>query len=520
MDMKSNTRPNIIVILADDMGYSDIGAFGSEISTPNLDRLANGGVSFTEMYNCARCCPSRASLLTGLYPHQAGVGHMTGNRGVPAYQGYLSRNSVTIAEAMKHGGYATGMSGKWHVGGSYGLYPESWNVAGDEAHPLPRQRGFDRFYGTLTGAGSYYRPHTLMQDDEFIDADDHYYYTDAITDSAVNMIEEFHNDSRPFFLYVAYTAPHWPLHALEENVNKYRKLYQQGWDELRKKRYDNQLQKGIIPKHWPLSERHESASPWENVSEQGWFAERMAVYAAQIDRMDQGIGSIMQKLEELNIFDNTMIMFASDNGGCHEELDNSEWVRQMSYPPRNGSDVHVGNDSRWMPGGENTYMSYGLEWANVSNTPFKMFKHWVHEGGIATPLIMHWPLLEDTDRFVQTPCHFIDIMATCLDAAAIDYPKRYNGNIITPLEGKSLLTIIDGQQEEDRGLYWEHEGNKAVRFGRWKLVCKKGNEWELYDMVIDRTELNDVSQQHPELVSTLKALYEEWAKRCEVDSYM
>jgi len=514
-------QPNIMVILADDLGFSDIGCFGSEISTSNLDRLARDGVSFTQMYNCARCCPSRASLLTGLYPHQAGVGHMVDDEGVPAYQGYLNRNCVTIAEALKTGGYAAGMSGKWHVGGSYGTAPDTRLKAGDERHPLPRQRGFDRFYGTLAGAGSYYRPHTLMLDDEFVDTagDDSYYYTDAISRHAAGMVEQFHAEDRPFFMYVAYTAPHWPLHALEEDVVKYRRVYRAGWDEIRRERYERLVRTGIIGENWRLSGRHEGCVAWEAAGNREWEIERMAVYATQIERMDRGIGLILDKLRELGIEDDTMTVFLSDNGGCHEELDGSEWLGRMVGPTRAGMAVAYGNDPSRMPGGEDTYMSYGVAWANVSNTPFRMFKHWVHEGGIATPMIVHWPAgPAATGRIVREPCHAVDLMATCLDAAGIAYPREYGGRPLIPPEGRSLLPAIAGEALPEKPIFWEHEGNRAVRLGRWKLVCKQSEGWELYDMERDRTELSDIATEYPEQVSLLRHLYEQWAVRCGVDS--
>ena len=317
----TDQRPNMILILADDMGFSDIGCYGSEIETPNLDRLGANGIRFTQTYNCARCCPTRASLLTGVYPHQAGVGHMVNNRGLVPYQGYLRSDCVTIGEALGAGGYRTMLSGKWHVGGIYRRNdPGDWQV-GDPERPLPPDRGFDDWYGTPAGAGSYFNPRPLMHNYRLIEPkDDNYYYTDAISDQAVHMIDRAAQEERPFFLHVSYTAPHWPLHAFEEDIARYQTRYTQGWDVLRTSRHEELKGLGILDKKWVISPRDEKAPDWEDVEAQHWEDRRMAVYAAQVDRLDQGIGRIMGKLRELGIEQNTLVLFMSDNGGCAELL--------------------------------------------------------------------------------------------------------------------------------------------------------------------------------------------------------
>ncbi|MBW2060877.1 MAG: arylsulfatase [Deltaproteobacteria bacterium] len=517
MEEKSN-QPNIVVILADDMGFSDIGCYGSEISTPHLDRLAENGVRFTQMYNCARCCPSRASLLTGLYPHQAGIGHMTRSLGSPPYQGFLNDNCVTIAEALKLGGYQTLMSGKWHVGGEYDPQkPEDLPPGADKA-PIPINRGFDRFYGTITGAVSYFKPRALMLNDKAIEPEgENYYFTDAITERAVEMIETGGKKPEPFFLYVSYTAPHWPLHAFPEDIARYEGRYRRGWDRMRTDRHERLIELGILSSKWEISPRTQGLPSFSKAPNQDWEDLRMAVYAAQIDRMDQGIGRIMSKLKELEIEENTLIMFMSDNGGCAEFLAESGWTENFSSTTPQGKPVIIGNLPDLKPGPAETFMSYDMPWANVSNTPFRLYKHWVHEGGISTPLIVKWPAVVKSSRIVHPPTHFIDIMATCLDAAGVDYPEEFNDQPITPLEGESLVPALKGETwSRQKPLIWEHEGNCAVRQGPWKLVRENARQWELYDIREDRTELNDLAKKNQPRVEEMAAHYNEWAERVKV----
>ncbi len=507
--------PNILLILADDMGYSDIGCFGSEIQTPNLDRLAAGGLRLTQMYNCARCCPTRASLLTGLYPHQAGVGHMVDNKGVPAYQGYLNDRCVTVAEALRAAGYRTFMSGKWHVGGPYSTRPETWR-AGEPGHPTPVDRGFERHYGTLAGAGSFFDPHTLMRDGRFLEPEgDDFYYTDAISDNAAAMIEEAAGD--PFFLYVAYTAPHWPLHALPEDVARYRGRYREGWDALRRQRHERMKAMGLVSGSWPITPRDAQAPAWDDVPDKDWEDARMAVYAAQVDRMDQGIGRILARLAERGLEENTLVMFLSDNGGCAEFLREDGTLGSAPAATRDGRPVRSGNIRGLMPGPADTFMSYDLPWANASNTPFRRYKHWVHEGGIATPFVARWPAAIPPGGLAHPPCHLVDIAATCLDAAGARYPEQVDGRPIIPAEGESLVPLLRGEPwRRQNAIFWEHEGNRAVRQDRWKLVSRHPGGWELYDMDEDRTELHDLSETNQDKVKELATIYDAWAARCGV----
>ena len=517
MTPTSSSRPNIILILADDLGFSDVGCFGSEIRTPNIDRLAADGLRFTQMYNSARCCPSRAALLTGLNPHQAGVGHMVSDLGVASYQGYLSESCVTIAEVLGADGYRTLMSGKWHVGGQY----SGDAVAGDAGYPTPTQRGFDRYFGMLGGGGSYFNSPTLMRHDTSISVEStDFYLTDAISDEAVGMIQDAAPTGEPFFLYVGYTAPHWPLHALEVDIAKYLGSYRGGWDRLRTGRHEQLKGMGLVDSKWEITPRDTDAPPWGDIELKDWEDLRMAVYAAQIDRMDQGIGRIMAKVRELGVEQDTLVMFLADNGGCAEFLQEDPGSSEVSLyaaPTVDGRPIRLGNDPAIRPGPADTFMSYDLPWANASNAPFRRYKHWVHEGGISTPFVMHWPARIKEGAVVQEPAYLVDITATCIDAASAPYPKEFHGNPITPLEGESLMPAVEGQGwTRAQPIIWEHEGNRAVRLGQWKLVSEYPGPWELYDMIEDRTELNDLAGGDGQRVAEMAKLYNEWAERCGV----
>ncbi|MHC4568526.1 MAG: arylsulfatase, partial [Planctomycetota bacterium] len=510
LEAKNYRRPNIVLIMADDMGYSDIGCYGGEINTPNLNGLAAKGVRFTQFYNTARCCPTRAALMTGLYQHQAGVGHMTGDYGYDAYRGDLNNNCVTIAEVLKQAGYSTYMSGKWHV--TKYIKPEG------PKHNWPRQRGFDRFFGTIHGAGSFYDPNSLTRDNTQIVPEDGFYYTNAISDNAVKFIGEHRSRSgdKPFFLYVPYTAPHWPMHALPEDIAKYKGRYDGGWDALRAERHRRMIKMGLVRKDWEITPRDEGVPSWADAKDKEWFARRMEVYAAMVDNLDQGVGRIIAELKKTGDFENTLIFFLADNGGCAEEYGSRGAVKPDPAKPvvlkpmgedelqtrmqpshtRDGRPVRTGYGV--MPGPADTYIAYGKAWANASNTPFRRYKHWVHEGGISTPLIAHWPArIRSRGKLRHQPGHLIDIMATCVDVSLAEYPSEYKGNSITPMEGRSLVPAFDSKPIEREAIYWEHEGNRAVRQGKWKLVSRHPGEWELYDLEADRTELNDLAQKHP-----------------------
>ncbi|WP_448698917.1 arylsulfatase [Mucilaginibacter sp. AW1-3] len=496
-------RPNIIIILADDMGYSDIGCFGSETHTPNLDDLGKGGIKMTQFYNASRCCPTRASLMTGLYQHQAGVGDMVNTRTQPAYQGYLNQNCVTIAEALKAGGYNTLMAGKWHIGQA----PEHW----------PVKRGFDHYFGLIDGASSYfnptmpYRPNqklTIALDDKEFTPGANWYSTNAYADYAVKFIDGNKNTGKPFFLYMAFTSPHWPIQALPGDIARYKGKYMAGWDKLRAARLARQKAMGILPQDAQLSPKDSNVPDWDSLSpeEKDKWDTKMAVYAAMIDRMDQNIGRIRAKLKELHQDKNTVIMFLSDNGAS------SESIKGPGFTP----EVQAANNK---PASDPTSFTAYESWgANVSNTPFRLFKHWEYEGGTATPFIANYPGVIKPGGIISNPAHIIDLMSTCLDFAHVAYPKNYHGNTIIPTEGISLAPLLKGQKWAGHdALFFEHEGNRAVRQGEWKLVSQKPlNKWELYNIKTDRSELNDLSAQYPDKVTAMVALYSQWAERAGV----
>lgn len=510
-------KPNILLILVDDMGYSDLGCFGAEIATPNLDRLAAGGLRMSGMYNCARCCPSRASLLTGLYPHQAGIGHMVQNRGHRSYQGYLRDDCVTLAEVLRPAGYYTGYCGKWHTGGDW---PRSDHDAAqwrfdDPTHPMPTRRGFERFYGNPAGGGSYFNIH-LVEQEQVIQLPESFYTTDHYTSKAIEFMGEAKAQGRPFFVHLCYNAPHWPLHALPQDIAKYRGKYRKGWDAVRTARHEQLKGMGILDKRWDISPRDAQAPPWQDAGRQEWEDARMAVYAAMVDRVDQNVGHVLDHLEKTGQLDNTLILFVSDNGGCAEQVRQGVGKAQISVT-RDGQPMRFGNDPALEPGGADTFMSYDLPWANASNSPFRRFKHWVHEGGIATPLIAHWPKAIGSGAIRHEAAHFIDITATIYDVAGAAYPAEYQGRHVQPLEGQSFAPLLRGAAwQRQQAIFWEHEGNRAVRDGDMKLVSRHPGQWELYDMQADRTELHDLADRYPDKVAALGKRYDQWATRCGV----
>ncbi len=524
-------KPNIIYILADDMGFSDVGCYGGEIETPNLDALAKGGLRFTQFYNTARCCPTRAALLTGLYPHQAGIGHMMEDRKLEGYTGNLNKNCVTIAEALKPAGYKSYVVGKWHV--TNATKPQS----DADKFNWPLQRGFDRFYGTIHGAGSFFDPNTLTRDNQYISpfadpeypADD-YYYTDAISDHAARFIRE-HDKAKPFFLYVAYTAAHWPMHAKGKDIAKYKGRYSAGYEAVRKARYEKMLTEGVISAtsatNWPLPPDLGEKEFWE------WDQRNMEVFAAMVDSMDQGIGRIVQTLKDAGQYENTLICFLQDNGGCAEGIGRNiqqgpQRADTASLPPlgkdylqpdmipkqtRDGFPMRQGKGV--MAGAGDTYIGYGEAWATVSNTPFRKHKHWTHEGGISTPLIANWPAgITRKGELEATPGHLIDLMATAVDLSKTTYPAN-----VKPMEGRSLAPLFTGEKIEREAIYWEHEGNRAVRMGDWKLVAEHAKPWELYNIAQDRSEQHDLSQQDPERVKQMTAMYDAYAARANVEPW-
>ena len=505
-------RPNILLIVADDLGWSDLGCFGGEIHTPNLDKLAQGGVRFTQFYNMARCCPSRASIMTGLYPHQVGMGNMTSAKPrteFPGYAGVLNDRNTTVAEVLKKAGYSTWMAGKWHLG-----------------PPGPVGRGFDEYYGMVHGFDSFWdstkytrlpkgRPERSYPEGKF-------YATDAITDYALDFLGEARKrDGQPFFFYLAYNAPHFPLHAPEDAVDKYVSLYEKGWDKIRDDRHARMKKLGLVPKSQELTprsvippNRFNQQTGWAGKTNPPWdslepdrkkdLARRMAVYAAMVEIMDRNIGRVIEDLRSHGELDNTLVLFTSDNGAC------AEWDPygfDVNSGPQNK--LHRGPELRNI-GQPGTYHSYGSAWANACNTPWRLYKHYAHEGGISSPLIAHWPKGSSRHNAIEPyPLHIIDLMPTCVEIAEAAYPST-----MPAMEGRSLIPVLRGKRSDRGPLFWEHEGNRAIRIGKWKAVAvEPAGNWELYDIDADRTELHDLAAKYPERVKDMVRQWEQWARR-------
>ncbi|RYX86435.1 arylsulfatase [bacterium] len=497
-------RPNVVVLLVDDMGWADIGCYGGETKTPNLDKLAKGGVRFTQFYNTARCSPSRASLMTGLYPHEAGMGYLD-DLVLPDSQGTkgkLSDRAVTMAEALKTNGYFTAMTGKWHMGQKQGTAP--WN------------RGFDRSLNSAVDAIYFPNQKNPNNPNLFLDGEavplaspilgKDWYSSDLWTQFSLKFVDESLQQKKPFFLYQAFCAPHFPLMAPEKDIARYRGKYMAGWDKLREERHRRQIQLGIVDPKWPMSQRPPDSPAWDSLSaaDKKVFDQKMAVYAAMIDNMDQNVGKLVDGLKKRGVLDNTLILFMSDNGGNAES------------GPRGITEGDNLGDSQ-------SRVFLGMNWATLANTPFRRFKHFIHEGGISTPLIAYWPkgIAQKRDGAIEKqPGHLVDIMATVMDVTKTKYPTTYNGNAIHPMDGVSLMPAFQGNPlQRANPIFWEHEGNRGVRSGKWKLVSKFLDPWELYDIEADRTEQHDLVKENPQLARDLAARWDKWAGESFVDQW-
>ena len=494
-------QPNILLILCDDLGFSDLGCYGGEIRTPNLDRLASEGLKFTQFYNCAVCVTTRAALMTGLYPRQ-GAG------------GLLREDMVTLGEVMRQAGYATSLTGKWHLGST--------------APRRPIDRGFDEYYGLLSGCCNFFNPakqdpvfynggkfRPFAHNDKLItEFPGDYYTTDAFTDHAIKTIKRFAKGSKPFFAHICYTAPHFPLHAPEEDIDRYRGKYSDGYFALRAERHKRQLKLGIVDKSWKLSKvdkktgsfRYDyDVTPWDEVADRQREERRMEVYAAMVDRMDQCIGQLLESLDETKVAENTVVFFLSDNGGC------ASWPRKQDGFEDYNRDIPVGD--------QRGYEFVGPGWGWAQNSPFRRHKTWTYEGGIATPMIVRWPGVVKPATITHQAGHLIDFMPTLLELAGESYPNEFNGHSTPPMEGKSLMPILNGVEREPHdSLCWALYGNRAIRIGDWKLVWGASDEkWELYNLVRDRTETDDLATQYPDRVKLMTAKWDQWTKTCEVD---
>ena len=507
----SDERPNIVIIMADDLGYSDIGCYGGEIQTPNLDALAKNGVRFSQFYNASRCCPTRASLLTGKYPHQVGL-QRNGQT--------LSRNAATIAEILKESGYHTGMAGKWHLSRTRELEDAReqllWlshrkdSIIFAPLETYPCNRGFEEHWGIIWGVVNYYDPFSLVHNEEEIEeVPEDFYMTDFITEKSMDMVDEFSKDVKPFFLYVAHTAPHWPLHALPEDIMKYRGVYDEGWDRLRENRYRGLIEKGIIKPEIAPPAKNESGKPWAECKQKAWEASHMEAHAAMVDRMDQGIGRLIEKLKETGAFENTIIFFLSDNGASPERGYKPGFDRPGHT--RDGEEIIYPHQNYDIPGGEKTWGYLGASWAGAINAPFRYWKKESYEGGNCTPLILHWPAglkgMENT--ITEGVAHVMDILPTCLEVAGAEYPHELNDLVTSAVEGRSIIPLLyeDLTATHDT-LFWEHEGGRALRIGDWKISALNHREWELFHLADDRTETNNLADQMPDKLKEMEAAWE------------
>ncbi len=514
-DNLNSLKPNILLILADDMGYSDIACYGGEISTPNLDVLAENGIRFTQFYNCARCCPTRASLMTGLYPHECGIGHMTHIANGPGYLGILNDSCITIPEVLADAGYSTGISGKWHAG----TVKSSW----------PENRGFQKSYCIHNWVDSYFKVLKTCEvyengevlisatanpgEVEPLPNGKEWYTTDVFTSKAIEHIDQAIQEGKPFFEYLAYNAPHWPLEAHDEVIEKYLGKYSAGYEELRKTKFKKMIEMGLVSPDWLLPEQDtpEWASLPDTVKTDLQFLR--AIYAAQIDIMDENIGRIVDHLKEKGELDNTLIFFLSDNGCSAEPMGKDhgwQWGQNTSQ-----------NYEDWRKSSGRAGTSQGRIWTVSSNTPFRKFKRYTYEGGISTPLIIHWPSgVMNPGSIDDKPGHLIDIMATCLEVAGAKYPETRNEIPILPKRGISLVKNIEGGKGvEHEFIFWEHEGHGAIRKGDWKLVSDNPEDetmWELYNLKTDRTETNNLFSSYPDMFGELKALWEKTAYETKV----
>ncbi len=511
VSLHAGERPNVLLILADDLGWSDLGCYGGEIRTPNLDSLARGGLRFTQFYNSARCSPTRAAILTGLHPHQAGF---------PNLSGVLPADCVTIPEALRPAGYRRYMVGKWHL----------------SRQSTPTLRGFEEFYGMLGGYNTCWREdpfYTRLPEDhpKRLYSPGEFYSTNVFGDYALDFLDDGRKSGWPWFLYLAFNAAHFPLHAPEEDIARYEELYARGWDKIRAERLARQKELGLVPKDLKLTPRSNIPANQFNVKT-GWadkdnpawdslpadrradLARRMAVYAAMVDRMDQAIGRIVARLKETGQFDNTIIFFLSDNGACAEW---DPWGFDETSGPKNI--LHTGADLKKI-GGPDSYSSYGSAWANACNTPFRLYKHYGHEGGINTPLIVHWPagLKTQAGAITREAGHITDFMPTLLELAGASYPQARDGRKVLPSEGVSLVPVLQGGHLPSRQIFMEHEGNRAVREGRWKLVALKDKPWELYDLEADPTEMNNLAAGNRDVIARVAKAWDSWADRCSVRS--
>ena len=517
---QANERPNIMLIVVDDMGYSDLECFGGEVHSPNLNGLAENGMRFTQFYNSGRSCPSRAQLLTGRYAQTVGITGM----GLS-----LTKDCVTIPEVLREAGYHTGMSGKWHLSLTQGIGNKNDQMAwlshqntfnNRPFAPIdtyPCNRGFDQHWGTIWGVTDHFDPFSLVHNEEPIFTEsipDDFYYADFVADKAIDMMDEMTADGKPFFMYVAFQEPHWPVQAKPQDIAKYKGVYDDGWDALRERRYNKMVEMGIVdPDETPVA-TNASGRTWQNETDKAFQSANMEVHAAMVDCVDQNIGRIINELKRRGIFDNTLIIFTSDNGASSENYDIGDFDRHDRT--RSGQMV-VHNAPH--PGDQLTYNYLHTGWAGAVNAPFRYWKTTQFHGGTAAPTIIHWPAgmaKSKEGTITNQPCTFLDVMPTCLELAGASYPSTYNGRNIKPLcdEARSFVPLLQEKDswDDERIMFWEHEGGRAVRKGNWRLTALNGAGWQLFNLKTAYSETNNVAAEYPDKVRELKALWNEWAK--------
>lgn len=520
-------RPNIILIMADDLGFSDLGCYGGEIHTPNLDFLAANGIRYRQFYNTSRCCPTRASLLTGLYNQQAGIGKMTEQEDTPGYQGHITDNAVTMAEVLKTAGYHTAMSGKWHVSNTISQKDPKEQLAwlnhqkefGDFSpiDQYPTNHGFEKFFGTIWGVVDFFDPFSLVNGTEpvkTVPAD--YYHTDAINDTTVSYIKEFSKSDKPFFIYVAQNAPHWPLMAKPADIEKYKNTYTEGWDAIREARYKKMIKLGLIdPTKTRLPIDDVDGPKWKDNPTKEWDARAMAVHAAMIDNMDQGIGRIISALKQTNELENTLIIFLSDNGASAENCAKYGPGFDRPNETRDGRAIIYTTEKQVLPGPQTSYASIGQRWSHVVNTPYRYWKAESFEGGVHTPMIAYWPkgIKVKKGSFSDHIGHVMDFMSTVCELAGAKYPSTFQGKKITPTTGKSLVASFSQSATAGHDvLFNEHFGARYVRKGDWKLVSAANDStWFLYNLAVDKSETDNLSARYPEKVKELQNSWQIWA---------
>ncbi len=516
-------RPNIVIISASNLGYSDLGCYGSEIKTPAIDKLAAEGMQFTQFYTCGNTAMSQAAMVTGQYPHRVGMGMPMVDLEWKSYRGSINKSTCTLAEFLQEAGYSTYMSGKWSVTRHYKYDAPSFAWA--------QNRGFERFYGTILAQTSYFEPQYLIMNNQPYDSGEDYYHTYAIAREATNFLDRSKNSEKPFFLYVSFTAPSWPLQAPESEIKQYAQKYRAGWDFARSQRFDGLTERGLLPYGTKLPPRDQRVADWNRVGAFGqWHARRMEVYAAQISAMDRGVAMIMEKIKQLGVDNDTMIIFLADAGACGDELSPKTRSRSIPDKTKNGEPIQVGNTPNVLPGDGISFQSYGIPWANVSNTPFRGYSDSVYEGGIAAPCIIRWNRHTEPGKVVE-PVHIIDIFPTAVEVANYPYPNELNGHDTLPLAGRSMvplfsvkhrLDLMTAEEKKHRYFFWECKGNIAIRNGNWKLVLpQNGRQWELYNMAIDRPETTNVfvkNQNKPEITQMIYQ-YERWKKANRVQNW-